>query len=131
MTSEVLFHLMLGHLVWVAILYVALTVVRAPFVWSITVSDLIGEKFAEWEPRISANLSNQFEWPVFFYVGALLAFQSEKQSEMIVVFSASLFLIGRIVHSVIQIGLPSVRLRGVVFMPNFLAVLGVWFGLFM
>jgi hypothetical protein len=76
------------------------------------------------EPRISANLSNQFEWPLFFHV-ACLALLQLPHSTAAVAF-AWLFVAGRVLHSVVQIGTRSVRLRGVVFTVNFLAVLALW-----
>jgi hypothetical protein len=39
---------------------------------------------------------------------------------------AWIFIAGRILHSAVQILTPNVRLRGIVFTVNFLAVLGLW-----
>lgn len=39
---------------------------------------------------------------------------------------AWLFLLGRLVHGAVQILTSNVRLRGLVFTINFLAVLGLW-----
>lgn len=59
------------HVALTAFLYVLLTVVRAPSVWGIGRRKDGSNPWAELEPRISANLSNQFEWPLFFHVGCL------------------------------------------------------------
>ena len=77
-----------------------------------------------WEPRISANLSNQFEWPLFFHVACLL-FLSFQGSQAAVVL-AWIFVGGRVAHGAVQILTGNIRLRGLVFTVNFLAVLGMW-----
>jgi hypothetical protein len=77
------------------------------------------------ERRISANLSNQFEWPLFFYVVCLLLLV-QHATESAQIWLAWLFVAGRVVHSCIQVFTINVRLRGVVFTINFLAVLGMW-----
>ena len=78
-----------------------------------------------WEPRISANLSNQFEWPLFFHVACLL-FLSFQGSQAAVVL-AWIFVGGRVAHGAVQILTGNIRLRGLVFTVNFVAVLGLWF----
>ncbi|MEO0619798.1 MAG: hypothetical protein AAFZ01_11040, partial [Pseudomonadota bacterium] len=66
MTTDALVLLaMTGHVGWTALLYVALTLARAPRVWSVGAPD---SPVARREAAIAANLSNQFEWPVFFHV---------------------------------------------------------------
>jgi hypothetical protein len=57
---------------WTTLLYVALTAVRAPSVWGLGRRQDGSNPWSSYEPRISANLRNQFEWPVFFYVVCLL-----------------------------------------------------------
>jgi hypothetical protein len=76
------------------------------------------------EPRISANLSNQFEWPLFFHVACLLLLQF--QPGLGALSLAWVFVVGRVLHSAVQIFTANVRLRGIVFTVNFLAVLGLW-----
>lgn len=82
------------------------------------------------EPRISANLSNQFEWPLLFYVAVVLqvvlqtTLAAPTSSSFIVL--AWLFVVGRVLHSGVQIFTANIRLRGIVFCVNFLAVLGLW-----
>ena len=115
---------MAAHVAYAAFLYVALTVVRAPAVWGIGRRADGGNPWAAYEPRISANLSNQFEWPLFFHVACLLLLQFEANASAVVL--AWIFVGGRLLHGGVQILTRNVRLRGLVFMINFLAVLGLW-----
>lgn len=113
---------MAAHVALAALLYAALTVARAPKVWGIGRRADGSNPFAVIEPRISANLSNQFEWPLFFHLACLL--QPVPSTAAMVL--AWTFIGGRLLHSVVQIFTANVRLRGLVFMLNFLAVLGLW-----
>ncbi|HZV98335.1 MAG TPA: MAPEG family protein [Methylophilaceae bacterium] len=115
---------MTAHVVLAALLYVLLTVVRAPAVWGIGRLSDGSNPWAKMEPRISANLSNQFEWPLFFYAACLLLLQYETSNLALLL--AWIFIIGRIFHSLVQILTTNVRLRGLVFTINFVAVLGLW-----
>ena len=115
---------MAAHVAYAAFLYVALTVVRAPAVWGIGRRADGSNPWAAYEPRISANLSNQFEWPLFFHVACLLLLQLGSSATAIVL--AWIFVAGRLLHGGVQILTRNVRLRGLVFMINFLAVLGLW-----
>lgn len=115
---------MAAHVVWSSILYTLLTVVRAPVIWGIGRLPDGSNPWAKYEPRISANLSNQFEWPVFFYFACLLLLQSAP-SALSLVF-AWVFIAGRLWHSGVQILTSNIRLRGLVFTVNFLAVLALW-----
>lgn len=115
---------MAAHVALAAALYVLLTVARAPAIWGLGRDRDGANPWAGIEPRISANLSNQFEWPLFFHV-ACLALLQLPHSTAAVAF-AWLFVAGKVLHSVVQIGTRSVRLRGVVFTVNFLAVLALW-----
>ena len=114
---------MAAHVALAAFLYVLLTIVRAPAVWGIGRRPDGSNPWAALEPRISANLSNQFEWPLFFHAACLLL---QYQTSPAVVALAWLFVVGRVLHSAVQILTRNVRLRGVVFTLNFLAVLGLW-----
>ena len=115
---------MAAHVALAAFLYAALTVARAPAVWGIGRRPDGSNPWARFEPRISANLSNQFEWPLLFYVACLLLLTS--QTSRAAVGLAWLFVVGRVLHSAVQIFTSNIRLRGLVFMINFLAVLGLW-----
>lgn len=114
---------MLAHVALATLLYVLLTIARAPSVWGIGRSADGSNPFAQYEPRISANLSNQFEWPLLFYIACLLLTSSPSELAVIL---AWIFVLGRVAHSAVQILTRNVRLRGLVFMVNFAAVLGLW-----
>ncbi|WP_148717062.1 MAPEG family protein [Chitinolyticbacter meiyuanensis] len=113
---------MAAHVALAATLYVLLTVARAPAIWGIGRRADGSNPWAKVEPRISANLSNQFEWPLLFYVACLL--QPNPGSAAFAL--AWIFVLGRLAHSAVQILTTNVRLRGAVFTVNFLAVLGLW-----
>jgi hypothetical protein len=78
------------------------------------------------EPRISANLSNQFEWPVFFYIACLVLMMKALDSNIVSTALAWVFILGRVIHSGVQILTNNVRLRGPVFTINFIVVLAMW-----
>ena len=113
------------HVAWTAFLYALLTIARAPAIWGIGRRADGSNPWATLEPRISANLRNQFEWPLLFYVACLLLLQRGTVSRTALVL-AWIFIGGRLLHSAVQILTTNVRLRGLVFMVNFLAVLGLW-----
>jgi hypothetical protein len=115
---------MAAHVALTALLYVLLTAARAPAVWGFGRRPDGCNPWAGVEPRISANLSNQFEWPLFFHV-ACLFFLAFRASEAAVIL-AWIFVAGRVAHSAVQILTRDIRLRGLVFTVNFLAVLGMW-----
>ncbi len=114
---------MAAHVALTALLYAALTVARAPKVWGLWRRADGSNPFATQEPRISANLSNQFEWPLFFHLACLLLMPTASTAALVLAWA---FVAGRILHSAVQVLTANVRLRGVVFMVNFLAVLGLW-----
>jgi hypothetical protein len=116
---------MLAHVALAAWLYVLLTVVRAPAIWGIGRRADGSNPLAKFEPRISANLSNQFEWPLFFHVACVLLLMQGEVSRVAIVL-AWIFVIGRVLHSLVKILTSNVRLRGLVFTVNFVAVLGMW-----
>ena len=116
---------MAAHVVLATFLYALLTVARAPKIWGIGRRSDGSNPWAAVEPRISANLSNQFEWPLFFYAACLLLIQGNSESAVAPVL-AWVFVAGRLAHSSVQILTTNVRLRGLVFTINFLATLGLW-----
>ncbi|WP_133001246.1 MAPEG family protein [Luteimonas arsenica] len=122
--SQTLIAPMAAHVALAAFLYVLLTVARAPAVWGIGRRPDGSNPRASVEPRISANLSNQFEWPLFFYAACLILLQFQPNPAAVAL--AWIFVVGRILHSAVQILTHNVRLRGIVFTVNFLAVLGLW-----
>jgi hypothetical protein len=115
---------MAAHVALAAFLYALLTVVRAPAIWGIGRLPDGSNPWAKFEPRISANLSNQFEWPLLFHAACLILLQTG--ASRISILLAWVFVGGRVLHSLVQILTTNVRLRGVVFTINFLAVLGLW-----
>ena len=115
---------MAAHVALAALLYALLTVARAPVVWRIGRAQDGTNPWADIEPRISANLSNQFEWPLFFHVACLLLLYVTPGPGAVAL--AWVFVGGRMIHSGVHILTRNVRLRGVVFTINFLAVLGLW-----
>lgn len=129
MTPGPMLYPMLAHLCWVALLYVLLTLVRTPAVWGLGANERRLAQCASVEPRVSANLSNQFEWPLFFHLAALLGIISGVQDDAVLIGLAWTFIVGRVLHSAVQILTSNIRLRGLVFTINFLAVLGMWFWL--
>jgi hypothetical protein len=115
---------MAAHVALAAFLYVLLTVARAPAVWGIGRRSDGSNPWASIEPRISANLSNQFEWPLFFHAACLILLQFQPTPTAVAL--AWVFVAGRVLHSAVQILTRNIRLRGIVFTLNFLAVLGLW-----
>lgn len=115
---------MAAHVAWTALLYVLLTAARAPAVWGVGRGRDGRTPFADIEPRIGANLSNQFEWPLFFHVACVLLMQRAPSSGVLAL--AWVFVAGRVLHTAVQVGTRHVRLRGAVFTVNFLAVLALW-----
>lgn len=123
MTSALLLP-MAAHVALAAMLYVLLTLARAPAVWGIGRRADGDPPWTAYEPRISANLSNQFEWPLFFHIACLVLMQLSPMPHATAF--AWLFVLGRVLHSAVQILTRNVRLRGLVFTVNFVAVLGLW-----
>lgn len=117
---------MFSHMILTASLYVLLTVMRAPSVWKIGARDDGSNPFNDIEKRTSANLSNQFEWPLFFHIVCVILIIAEIQPTDVFQWLAWLFIAGRILHSYIHIFTTNIRLRGVVFTINFLAVVTMW-----
>ncbi|MEM0912548.1 MAG: MAPEG family protein [Pseudomonadota bacterium] len=115
-----------SHIFLCVLLYALLTVARAPSVWGIGRKKDGTNPFQEIERRASANLSNQFEWPLFFYVICVILIVSGNQISSMQVYLAWLFVIGRYLHSYVQVFTANVRLRGLVFTINFVAVLAMW-----
>jgi hypothetical protein len=115
---------MAAHVALAALLYVLLTIARAPAVWGIGRRPDGSNPWATHEPRISANLSNQFEWPLLFHVACLVLLPLQPGPGVVLL--AWIFIAGRVLHSAVQVGTRNVRLRGIVFTVNFLAVLGLW-----
>lgn len=116
---------MTAHVALAGFLYVLLTIARAPAIWGLGRNRDGSNPWAAVEPRISANLSNQFEWPLFFHIACVLLIVRGDPDPWSLLL-AWLFIGGRVLHSAVQIGTRNVRLRGLVFTVNFVAVLGLW-----
>ena len=76
---------MTAHVALAATLYVLLTIARAPAIWGIARRADGSNPFASLEPRIGANLSNQFEWPLFFHVACVLLMLQRGRSPLMCV----------------------------------------------
>ncbi len=74
--------------------------------------------------RIARNLSNQFEAPLFAYFAALFLLWRGDVA-MLDVAAAWLFLVGRVIHTLVQTLTDNLRLRGLVFMINFVGILAL------
>ena len=121
---------MFMHIFLCALLFVFLTLTRAPSVWGVGKNKDGSNPFADIQPKVSANLSNQFEWPLFFHVVCALLIALSEPISNSQVFLAWVFVIGRVLHSLVQIFTDNIRLRGLVFTINFVAVLAMWLLLF-
>ena len=121
---------MFMHILLCALLYVFLTLARAPSVWGVGKNKDGSNPFADIQPKVSANLSNQFEWPLFFHAVCALLIALGGSISNSQVFLAWVFVIGRALHSLVQIFTDNIRLRGLVFTINFVAVLTMWLLLF-
>lgn len=77
---------------------------------------------ARMSARIQRNLANQFEAPVFAWVGALVLILTGHVSPPDIA-AAWLFLSGRLLHSLVQCTGDDVVLRGRVFTINFVGVI--------
>lgn len=124
--SNPLFFPMFAHLVLTSILYLLLTIMRAPSIWGIGQDNNGENPFAIIEKRTSANLSNQFEWPLFFYIACIVLMVNDTLYSPVFLWLSWLFVIGRITHSFVQIFTANIRLRGIVFTVNFLSVFFMW-----
>ena len=123
MMSNTLFLPVFFQVAWVAMLYVLLTIFRAPKIWGIGANADGTNPYAKLEPRVSANLTNQFEWLVLFYAVCLLLISRPEFFKPIDLWLAWFFVFGRVLHSGVQIFTTIIRLRGLIFTINFSAVL--------
>lgn len=114
------------HVLLCTVLYAFLTVARAPAVWGVGQRKDGSNPFSNIQPKISANLSNQFEWPLFFYIAIVLLIATGEPIDSVQIYLAWVFVGGRVLHSIVQIFTDNIRLRGMVFTINFAAVLAMW-----
>jgi hypothetical protein len=114
---------MLAYIGWVFLLYVWLTIARALAVRSGKVeyaSFAHGEEPHDVE-RITRNLANQFELPVIFYA-VIVLLVAVGRTTTIDVIAAWVFVVGRVIHTLVQTLTDNVPLRGQVFLINFTGV---------
>lgn len=71
------------------------------------------------------NFTNQFEIPVLFYAGCLLAMQLNSASILVAVL-AWLFVISRILHSIVHLGSNKIRIRFNLFLIGCGSVFALW-----
>ena len=131
MYSDVLLYPMLAHVLLVLCLYALLTLFRAPVVWGLASKSNRIQSWKTLESRVSANLSNQFEWPMMFHAVSVLLMSKYPLVSSVCLWAAWVFVGGRVLHSWVQVCTGNVRLRGVIFTINFVAVLVMWFLLFL
>ena len=117
---------MLAHVILCVVLYGLLTIARAPSVWGLGKRAGGSNPFQSIQPKLSANLSNQFEWPVFFHLVCVLLISTDSTISSAYYLLAWVFIAGRVLHSGVQIFTSNIRLRGSVFTINFIAVLAMW-----
>jgi hypothetical protein len=114
----------LGHFALVVALYVELTRRRMQAVagGNAKIGDFARRDGDPPNPaRVARNLSNQFELPMFAYFAAAVLI-AQGQVGGVDVAAAWAFLGGRLIHSAVQVLTDNVRLRGQVFVINFVAV---------
>jgi hypothetical protein len=115
---------MLAHIGLIFGLYVWLTMARARAVKRGEVEYgcfVLGREEPRAVARITRNLANQFELPVLFYAIVVLLVALGRVTAIDVA-AAWVFVAGRIVHTLVQTLTDDVRLRGRVFVINFLAI---------
>jgi hypothetical protein len=115
---------MLAHIGLTFGLYVWLTMARAGAVKRGEVeyaAFVLGREEPRAVARITRNLANQFELPVLFYAVVVLLVALGRVTAIDVA-AAWVFVVGRIVHTLVQTLSDDVRLRGRVFVINFLAI---------
>lgn len=105
-------------LVWVLGLYGLVSVLRIMMLGGRSGLEAI-------EARAAANLSNQFEAPLILLVAIVLLLM-EGAVTSFVSGAVWVFLVGRILHTLVHVGQSRIVPRGLVFTINFLAVVAVW-----
>src|SRR5271165_5751059 len=115
---------MLAQIGWTFVLYVWLTIARSRAVARGEVkyaAFALGRNEPADVARISRNLANQFELPVIFYAAVVLLVVIGRVGAVDVL-AAWAFVVGRVVHTLVQTLTDDVPLRGRVFLINFAAV---------
>jgi|SRR5215470_11221467 len=124
MADASIFWPMLAQIAWTFFLYAWLTVARQRAVKQGKV-EYACFALSRDEPqeiaRITRNLANQFELPVIFYA-LIILLSARGRVASVDVIAAWAFVVGRVIHTLVQTLTDDVPLRGRVFMINFLAV---------
>jgi hypothetical protein len=127
MTINSLLWPMLAHFGWVCLLYTWLTIARLRAVQRGDVEFpcfVTGREEPLAIARITRNLANQFELPMVFYALVVLLVALGRVTTVDLV-AAWVFVLGRVIHTLVQTLTDNVPLRGQVFMINFLAVVAL------
>jgi hypothetical protein len=118
---------LLLHFVLVLGLYAALTAARALAVRNGQATHVAFVR-ADGDPpaaaRIQRNLANQFEAPLFAYFAAAVLISQDAVTALDVA-AGWLFLFGRVIHTGVQTLTDKVRLRGLVFLINFVGIVAL------
>jgi hypothetical protein len=118
---------MLAHAAMVLGLYAWLTVARAAAVKRGAASlatFVLGREEPPEVARITRNLANQFELPMFFHAAILVILLADAAGPFDHAM-AWIFVAGRLAHTAVQTLGDNVALRGKVFMINVLGVMGL------
>ena len=114
---------MLAHIGWVFLLYVWLTVARQRAVkrGEVEYGSLARGEEPHHVARITRNLANQFELPVIFYAVVVLLVATNNVTAVDII-AAWVFVVGRVIHTLVQTLTDNVPLRGQLFLINFAGV---------
>lgn len=116
---------LLAHFGLIVLLYAALTAVRVEAVWRgrSAFSDFVrSDGDSPLGLRIARNLTNQFELAIFAWIAVLLAVATDRVGALDL-WALWLFFVGRVIHTVVQIGTTNVRLRGLVYLITAVSVI--------
>ena len=82
----------------------------------------------DWEPpavQAANNFKNQFEMPVLFYAVTAFALMT-RQVDPLLFGLACLFVLTRIVHTVIHVGANQIKARAIVFFAGAVVLIAMW-----
>ncbi|MFD0916015.1 MAPEG family protein [Pseudahrensia aquimaris] len=117
-----------GHLMLIFFLFVMVSIKRMSAVKRGQAENAdfarIGEE-PEASRRWAKNLDNQFQVPMLFYALVALLFATEMVNSTQIIL-ATIFLVGRVLHTIVQVSGDNVPLRGQVFVINFAALACMW-----
>jgi hypothetical protein len=114
-----------GHFAIVVLLYIWLSVLRVAAVRAgrMQLADYVrADADQGLAGRVQRNLQNQFEAPLFAYASLAIILSAQAVTAWDVA-AMWIFLVGRIVHTLVQTLTTNVPLRGSVFAINFVGVM--------